>query len=410
MADKDRDSGDEEEKTIADDVVVTKYKMAGDMANATMKKIAAECKDGASCRAISESGDKMVLEETSKVYKKEKDMAKGIGFPVCISVNNVVCHFSPLHSEEDMTLKDGDVVKIDMGIHIDGFIGGLAHTVVVGASKENKITGRKADVLLAAYYAAEIAQRLVKPGSTNQDVTDAVNKVAEEFKCKPVEGMLSHQLQQDIIDGEKTIIQNPTEAQRKDHKKVEFELHEVYCVDVLISTGDGKAKDGEMRTTVYKKTDIQYALKMQASRKFFSEVSNKFTMMPFTLRAFEDEKKARLGVGECVNHELLVPYPVLVEKDGEFVAQFKYTLLLMPNGPLRITHGSWDPEFLQSEYSIQDEGLKKILASQVSKKSAKKKKKKAAAQAATDIATTDISTTDISTTEATTPTEMEVDS
>merc|ERR1712096_13952 len=104
MADKDRDSGDEEELTIADDVVVTKYKMAGDMANAIMKKIVTECRDGASCRMISVVADQWILDETSKVYKKEKEMAKGIGFPVCISVNNVVCHFSPLHSEEDMTL------------------------------------------------------------------------------------------------------------------------------------------------------------------------------------------------------------------------------------------------------------------------------------------------------------------
>merc|ERR1712036_145635 len=89
--------------------------------------------------------------------------------------------------------------------------------------------------------------------------------------------------------------------------------------------------------------------------------------MPFTLRALEDEKKARLGVSECTNHELLTPYPVLYEKDGEFVAQFKFTVLLMPNGPLRITQGAWNPEFLQSEYSIKDEELKKILTSQVSK-------------------------------------------
>ena len=53
---------------------------------------------------------------------------------------------------------------------------------------------------------------------------------------------------------------------RKDHKKCEFELHEVYGVDVLISTGDGKAKESETRTTVYKKTDTIYSLKMKASR------------------------------------------------------------------------------------------------------------------------------------------------
>ena len=53
---------------------------------------------------------------------------------------------------------------------------------------------------------------------------------------------------------------------RKDHKKCEFELHEVYGVDVLISTGEGKAKERESRTTVYKRTDMQYGLKMKASR------------------------------------------------------------------------------------------------------------------------------------------------
>ena len=52
-------------------------------------------------------------------------------------------------------------------------------------------------------------------------------------------------------------------------------------------------------------------------------------------RAFDDEKKAKMGVTECARHELLSPYPVLYEKDGEFVAQIKCTVLLMPNGPLR---------------------------------------------------------------------------
>merc|ERR1719187_1349272 len=161
-------------------------------------------------------------------------------------------------------------------------------------------------------------------------------------------------------------------------------MHEGYAVDIILSTGEGKAKEHETRTTVYKRTDINYSLKMKASRNFYSEVCNKFTMMPFTLRAFEDEKKARLGVNECTNHELIIPYPVLYEKDGEFVAQFKFTVLLMPNGPLRITHGSWDPECIQSEFSIKDEELRKILTSQVSKKTQKKKKKKAAASTPTE--------------------------
>jgi methionine aminopeptidase len=53
----------------------------------------------------------------------------------------------------------------DLGCHIDGFIAVTAHTIVVGANKDKKVDGRKADVILAAYNAAEAALRLLKPGS-----------------------------------------------------------------------------------------------------------------------------------------------------------------------------------------------------------------------------------------------------
>ena len=199
-----------------------------------------KCVAGVSVLEICEEGDTQLLEETSKIFKKEKELKKGIAFPTCVSVNNCICHFSPLKSDPAILMKDGDLVKIDLGAHVDGFIAVGAHTLVVGASKENKVTGRKADVLIAAHYAAEMALRLVRPTGENYAVTDAIQKVAESYKCKPISGMLSHQLKQFRIDGEKSIIQNPTEAQRKEHEKCEFNLHEVYAVDVLISTGDGK--------------------------------------------------------------------------------------------------------------------------------------------------------------------------
>lgn len=73
----------------------------------------------------------------------------------------------------------------------------------------------------------------------NYAVTEVVQKISTEYGCKPVEGMLSHQLKQFRIDGEKSIIQNPSEAQRKEHEKSTLETFEVYAMDVLISTGEG---------------------------------------------------------------------------------------------------------------------------------------------------------------------------
>ncbi|KAG8233705.1 hypothetical protein J437_LFUL014309, partial [Ladona fulva] len=160
MADK-----EDVEKTIAEDLVVTKYKMAGDIVNRVLKQVIEKCVCDASVRGICEFGDSLLLEETNKVFKKEKELKKGIAFPTCISVNNCICHFSPMIKEPDYIIKDGDVVKIDLGAHVDGFIAVVAHTIVVGASPSNKVKDRKADVVMAAHHASQAALRLLKPGN-----------------------------------------------------------------------------------------------------------------------------------------------------------------------------------------------------------------------------------------------------
>ncbi|KAK3862662.1 hypothetical protein Pcinc_019208 [Petrolisthes cinctipes] len=384
-------SDHEDEHTIAEDLVVTKYKMAGEIANRVLKLLVAKCVPHASVREICAEGDRLLEEETTKVFKKEKEMKKGIAFPVCASVNNCINHYSPLESEDDTVLEDGDLVKLDLGAHIDGFIAVVGHTVVVGASKDNKVKGRKADVMLAAYYAAEAALRLVKPGNQNFVVTDTVTKIAESYNCKPVEGMLSFQLQEGRIDGEKTIIQNPTEAQRKEVEKQDFETHEVYGVDVIISTGKGQGKETEARVTVFRKTEETYNLKLKASRDFFSKVQKSHGAMPFNIRTLDDEKKARLGVGECITHKLVEPYPVLWEKEGELVAQFKFTVLLMPSSQHKITGLPIDLSLYSSQLKIKDQELKQIITATVSNKAPRKvtKKKKKGEKGATNAVKTE---------------------
>jgi len=164
----------------------------------------------------------------------------GVAFPTAISPNNAVAHLSPIEGEPEAetTLKPGDVLKISLGAHIDGFAGILADTIVVPAEEgnEDKITGRKGDVLMAAWLASEVAVRLVKPGNKNFAVTDAVAKVAEAFGCKPLEGsssrgvpwlmgglgMLSHQQSRNEIMGKKIIILNPTTDQKNGTDVITF--------------------------------------------------------------------------------------------------------------------------------------------------------------------------------------------
>lgn len=64
------------------------------------------------------------------------------------------------------------------------------------------------------------------------------------------------------------------------------------------------------------KWNLQRNLKTKCRHKIFLKVTKEFGTMPFNLRNMEDEKKARMGVLECVSHKLIEPFQVLYEKEG----------------------------------------------------------------------------------------------
>jgi len=363
---------------------ITKYKVAADIVHAVAKKLVELIVDGAKVLDLCVKGDELLEEGTGAVYNKAVKgvkVTKGIAFPTCISVNNAVAHFSPLASDplSSQTLAAGDVVKFHLGAHIDGFAAISAETVVVGATVESPVTGRKADALRAAWTAAEAAMRLIRVGNKNWQVTDAVAKAATAWDCKPVEGMLSCQQTQNVIDGKKRIILNPTTQQRADLETATFAEGEVYGMDVLISTGeDGKARTEESRTTVYQRdSTVKYQLKMKTSRAVFSDVQKKAAAFPFNIRALEDEKRARLGLQEAVQHSLVKPYEVIYTPANTFVAAFHFTIALLAGGPALLTHPPvwYKPELVKTEKELEDEELKELLTRKL-RESKKDKKKK----------------------------------
>lgn len=176
-------------------------------------------------------------------------------------------------------------------------------------------------VMKAAWDTTNAVIAAFKPGVKNFDITKLIQEEAKKFNCVPIEGMLSHELKKDVFEGDKKIIQNPAEGQKKNFKKCVLEQGEVYILDILISSGSGKARPSPMRTTIFKRIpDTSYALKLQTSRKTLSEIGPKFHHLPFNLRYMADEKKARMGMSECSKHGLVTAFEVLEEKEGLCVA------------------------------------------------------------------------------------------
>jgi len=278
------------------------------------------CVVGADINTVCNEVDKLMEEELRKVFnnKKSKKLERGIAFPTCISVNHIFGHYSPL-TDESSKLEEGDLAKIDLGCHLDGFVAQAAHTLIVSTDPNHKTTGRKAEVILAAHKAFIAATRQIKEGSTNNSVTEVIAKVCSDYEVNPVEGVLSHKVKRHLIDGNDVIINKETPEQKVE--EYSFVPGDVFGLDIYVSSGEGKPKEGDYRTTVYKRElDTQYNLKLKSSRTFFQEINKKYPTLPFSIRTFEDTTAAKVGVKECLAHDLLTPYPVLVEKAGEFVA------------------------------------------------------------------------------------------
>ena len=97
------------------------------------------CIEGADIYEICQKVDTFIEEELLKTFssKKSKKLERGIAFPCCISVNEVCGHFSPL-KEDSYALKMEDLVKVELGAHIDGYPAQCGHSFVLGGKTKGK--------------------------------------------------------------------------------------------------------------------------------------------------------------------------------------------------------------------------------------------------------------------------------
>jgi curved DNA binding protein len=405
----------EEPVTIADVNVLNKYKEAARIAQEALALVLRAASNGVAVIDLAKASDELIVDRTSKLYANKKTVTKGVAFPTCIGVNksdtteterrpkkqqrhrraaecqgcailmvafalflfyscllfffvllcSIVGHFCPMEKDQDQPiLHTGDIVKVDLGVHIDGFVALVAQTFAVpaqpGSAQSTPLTGRAADAYAACLVAADAALKSLRVGRKNQEVSELISKVASEFGVTPVQGVLSQTLTRHRLDGDKAILNRLDPEQRIDDAT--FALNDVWGIDIVMSTGEGKPKEVDNRqTTIYKRNAaVNYSLKTATSRGIFSEILQKYSQLPFSLRYLTDANKARFGIAEAREHDLVYAYPVLHEKEGEVVAQVKFTVLLTASGPQRITGPigglEFNPNVVQASKKFKDFG------------------------------------------------------
>ncbi|ELP88165.1 proliferation-associated protein 2G4, putative [Entamoeba invadens IP1] len=326
------DKAQEEEESlesVTDPRVMAHYNDAAKIANAALKLAETLCVEGAVIHDICTKVNAYITEECGKVFKGKYNYEKGIAFPCCISLNNCCGYYSPL-ADDKTAIKKGDLVKIQLGAHISGFVAEVANTIVIGEAA----TGDKQKLIEAGYLALKEAVTKLEIGVNTADISAAIDAVCKKYDVKPFENIISRNMERYVIDGQKFIL-NVLPKSPSDHLTIE--ANEVWNLEIQLTSGAAKPIERDTRTTVFKRNvEESYLLKMKASQTTFREINDKYPTFPFAISMLENEAKAKLGLVEMTKHSLVDAYNVVYEKTGN-VSQFKATVIITEKGKVLLT-------------------------------------------------------------------------
>lgn len=190
-------------------------------------------------------------------------MTTGISFPTTASPDEIITPLTPNPHDTntpDFTLKAGQVVKLQLGAHIDGFAAIVGSTVIVPAADgtDSEITGDQADLLLATHYINQAFLRLILPPSlhpgaeegkevkppTQTKINSILNSIAKTYGCSLVENTTSYQFERNDIEGKKRILLAPGDGAKGEGNP---EVGDVWGIETAVALGES----GKVRQTSF---------------------------------------------------------------------------------------------------------------------------------------------------------------
>lgn len=285
------------------DEEVEKLMKAGGIAKRTVKLAESIVKPGVKLIEVASMLEKYIVEQGGQP-----------AFPVNISVNNIAAHYTPIPNDESI-IPDNSVVKIDIGVHVDGYIADTAITLCFNPVYEGLVE--------ATRKALEKAIEVVKPGIRASEIGRVIEDTIRSHGYKPIKNLSGHGLERFIIHSG-VIIPNY-------HDRLNlFKLGEgVYAIEPFASNGDGIVDEGPITAI--------YALKPStkripdAARQVYEAIYNERKTLPFAARWYVkpgSETTFYKALDELKRSRLLVEYPILVERKNAIVSQFEHTIVI----------------------------------------------------------------------------------
>ena len=237
-------------------------------------------------------------------------------FPTCISIDDVAAHYSPTH-DDALRFRRGDVVKLDLGAHLDGWVADTAVTIEVGTRNWTELI-RASDLALAT------AIEGVRPGVPTRTLGAGIQRAIEAHGFKPIRNLTGHTIERYVLHAGKSVPNIP-------HGHDVLAADEVVAIEPFSSSGAGQV-DGRRTGNIYRVLRTR-SLKVPELNAFLSDLVVDFRPLPFAERwAYALDPKAPALLNQLLRVGAVMTYPALLDTGKGIVAQTEHTMIVRAGG------------------------------------------------------------------------------
>ena len=269
--------------------------------------------------------------KTIELSKNQNTINQGIGFPASLSLNECAAHFHPEYNST-IAFNEDDVLKIDFGVEINGWITDCAFTVCFNEKYDNLLNAVK-DATNTGINNASYDVRIGEWSSQIQETMESyeITLNGKTQQIKTISNLGGHNILNGIIHGE---IFLPTVNIDID-SNLKFK-EGVYAIETFGSTGSNYAFQNSI-STLYRLNPNPNIINMDLNvLNFYNNINNRFKTLPFTNRYLQN--KDYLDV--LVNNNLIYSYPPLCIEKGSYTAQYEHTIYIDENKKIVFSRGN----------------------------------------------------------------------
>lgn len=281
---------------------------AGEIASQVLKSSKKLVKEGAILRDIAD-----------KVEEETLNLGGQIAFPCSLAVNDCAAHYAPISTDETKVPKNS-IVKLDLGVHINGQICDCATTI--NFNEELKYLEK------ASFNSLKSVVESLKEGVTLGEIGKIVEETMYSYKCKPIYNLSGHSLSDHIVHSGISIPNYDTKSNYK------LRENQVFAIEPFSTNGDGfvvdKGKAGIFSLNSLKNT------RNPLGKKIIQEMYKERKTLPFAERWLHKIEPSNLKLNtallDLIHNKVITAYPPLCEKTGGMVSQHECTVLIQKNG------------------------------------------------------------------------------